>query len=243
MQRHEGALAVLAESLEEWLAGRMKQVALVQKLEGISKTLSSYRGLDSTVFSQVAGLEQKMLDRTLAFAKTDSPDSDGQRALFLSLSELNEKRNLALLGWRSKRVSELLAVDLPSPAHSYFRWEAGWLPLWTEEVRLTGELQRRLLDSGDDSQSNTDILKGLLRLRARAESIAVPDAYAPLNSLSKKRLTLLARTGEQLLRMDERKSRGALTRVRRLSRQLSELTEEFQLRRLAILAAPGFAQK
>ena len=76
-----------------------------------------------------------------------------------------------------------------------------------------------------------------LAVRALAENIACPSNLETLDATATERLTLLTRTAEQLLRLEKRSSSGALTRVRRLSRQLSEITAKFQADRLKTLAS------
>lgn len=233
--QQEQALSRLADGLEEWLAGRLAKEQLLIKLEEVSQDLKECPGLPRDSSRKLLRLERTMLDKARSFATRNKPDGEGQRELFLSLSSLNEERTLLLLEWRTRQLTELLADSTPAELHAHYRWEASWLPLWREEAVLTRKLQQGLLNEGPDQADHRAILQSLLRLRSRAEAVAPPALDRELHRLCLERLVILARTAEQLLRLEKRKSRGALTRVRRLSKRLSALTEEYQEKRLHVL--------
>lgn len=154
--------------------------------------------------------------------------------MLLSVSTLSQERTTHLLEWRAERLKNLLARDLSIDLHRYLRWEATWVRLWIDEADLTARLQRGFLDEVSQSEQK-QILKELLRLRVKAEHTAFSQDLEALDTLAKERLTVLARTAEQLMRLDEHKSQGAFVRVRRLSRELDKITERFQADRLEAL--------
>ena len=232
--RHEDRLTQVAEGLESWLAGRTDQAAFQQLIENAQAGPATYRRLDPKTAQAVGLYEKELLRRIHAFANVKAPDSDGQRALFLRLGELTESRTRALMSWRQKELRQLLASDLTSEQHAYYRWQFSWTEIWDREADLTSELEHAFLGE-DDSTSPQELLRALLKLRLRADSTACPKTLLGLDALSKERLTVLTRTAEQLLRLKERRSSGALTRVRRLSRQLSELTQKFRNQRIVRL--------
>jgi hypothetical protein len=236
---HEESLSTVAESLEEWLAGRQKKAELAGHLTSARKSLTPYRKIPKKYSGPLLQSELGILDRINEFSRSEEPDGEGQRRLFLGLSEFNEKRSLTLLEWRQAQAGHFLAGPQSEEIHGYFRWEASWLPIWKEEAGLTRRLQKGLLDTKGEDGQQTEVLKELLRLRSRADKVACPEAYRNVQDLSKERLTVLARTAEQLLRLEQRKSRGAVTRVRRLSRKLTEITKKFQTERLEILSDIG----
>lgn len=230
---HELELSRMASVLEEWLSGRSKRSVLLETLKQVEAATARPPSLSKKAKDTVKSTEAEMIRLIREFATEEDPDGDGQRRLFSGMSQTTEKRTLALLSWRAGVVKELLKQKLPAARSAQLTWEAAWYPIWAEEAKYTRRLQAGLLEesAGDDSE----ILKGLLALRVRAQAISCPERVADLQRMSLERLTILARTAEQLMRLEKRKSRGALTRVRRLSRKLSALTEEFQSRRLELL--------
>ena len=230
---HEQQLSKMASALEEWLSGRSKRSVLLETLKQVESATSRPPSLPAMTQKAVESSERDMLRLVREFATSKDPDGDGQRRLFSGMSQTTEKRTLALLSWRTATVKELLSRKLPADRASQLTWEAAWYPIWAEEAKYTRRLQAGLLEEATRDQS--DILKGLLALRVRAQAIPCPPRLTELQKMSLERLTLLARTAEQLLRLEKRQSRGALTRVRRLSRKLSDLTEQFQSRRLELL--------
>lgn len=230
VSRHEEALSGLALSTEEWLSGRLKQQQMLTRLAHSESALGSYLNLPKPVATQAFAAEQKMLRETRRFVEAKEPDSEGQKALFLKLGGLQESRTKSLLNWRLGQNKALARGGRPS---EYLAWEAHWLPLWLEEATLTRKLQLALLSDDETGvKEKKDILRSLLRLRVKGEKVQVGSQLQELQALSQERLTILARTAEQLIRMEKRKSRGALTRVRRLSKKLTRLTQEFQGKRL-----------
>ena len=230
---HERQLSKMASILEEWLSGRAKRSALLETLKEVESATSRPPNLSKAAQNTVRSSEAEMIRLVRNFATAEDPDGDGQRRLFSGMSRTTEKRTQALLSWRIQTVSELLKQKLSAAQKSQLVWEAAWYPIWSEETKYTRLLQAGLLEEATSEEG--EILKGLLALRVRAQAIQCPERLADLQKLSLERLTILARTAEQLLRLEKRKSRGALTRVRRLSRKLSELTELFQARRFELL--------
>ena len=234
---HDRLLTHLADSLENWLAGRQKHSQLSAELTKASQSLKSYQKLPSQTGKEVLKSELEVVGRIRAFSEQEEPDAEGQRTLFLALGRHTEARSLRLLQWRRDTLHQLLSLDLTKEQHAYYRWEAIWVPMWIEEAELTRKLQESFLEPKTESQQKKEVLQALLRLRLRAENTACPESHRALDAKLKERLTVLARTAEQLLRLEQQKSNGAVTRVRRLSRQLSELTEQFQSGRLETLRA------
>ena len=232
---HDQLLTQLADSLENWLAGRQKHRELSSEITRLSKSLAPYRKLPAQTAQEVLRREREMVSQIQTFSEREDPDAEGQRALFLALSQYTEARSLKLLRWRQDTLHQLLSLDLSKEQHAYYRWEAVWVPMWLEEAELTRKLQQGFLESKTGSRQKQEVLQALLRLRLRADNTACPEAHRALDAKLKERLTVLARTAEQLLRLEAQKSSGTVTRVRRLSRQLSELTEQFQSTRLDTL--------
>ncbi|MCA9779831.1 MAG: hypothetical protein KC800_24050 [Candidatus Eremiobacteraeota bacterium] len=233
---HDRQLTRVAESLENWLAGRLTQAELQKVVGGASKECSAYRALPALVGKTVYARESKLLDQISSFAAQTAPDAEGQRRLFLALSELTESRNEQLISWRQETLRKILAGKLSRDEHNYFRWELAWLDVWNKENGLTHQLELGFLEEPGGTSDPRQILKSFLAVRALAENIACPSNLETLDATATERLTLLTRTAEQLLRLEKRSSSGALTRVRRLSRQLSEITVKFQSERLKTMA-------
>lgn len=233
--RHETSLSKMAVGLENWLSGREKQIVLLKALNEVAAETKQPIGLPRTYGDTVASAEKSMVKMAQDFANSERPDSDGQRALFTGMSEQTQQRTLALLKWREASVGKLRKSSIDSGPRALLEWEAAWYPLWADEAKFTRRLQAGLLQ--DSTQDDADILKGLLALRIRAQGIEPPQQASGLHEKSLERLTILARTAEQLLRLEKRKSRGALTRVRRLSRKLTSITKQFQEERLQLLTS------
>lgn len=232
---HEAVVTDLSKSLEEWLSGRMGQKAFLSKVDSLGQALHPYTGLAAGTGNAVLKLEQGLLEAARAFAKQESPTAAGQRQLFLSLGRLTEERTQKLLDWRSKEIGRMLKSERYSTRKAYYGWEASWIPLWREEARLTYQLQASVLSDKSEDKAGREVLSSFLKLTAKADQLKVPDTAVALQSLSKDRLTVLTRTSEQLLRLEKRQSRSAITQVRRLSAKLSTLTEQYQSARLKLL--------
>lgn len=231
---HDQALHRTAGSLEDWLAGRKSKEALFAALNADTAHLGLPKKLPGAVGQEVGRAEAAIPKAIRAFANQESPDSSGQKALFLELSRYTADRTLALMKWRKQRLANLIAQTSAGKSHNVFRWELAWLDLWIEEAHLTRDLEQAFLLESFDKEAK-DILKDFLRLRMRADLIACPPEARELDRSAKERLTVLTRTAEQLARIEKRQSSGAVTRVRRLSRQLSALTKSYQESRLALL--------
>lgn len=230
--RHEQALAVASRSLEEWLSGRLDQKAFLNQLDVQKKSFGALPGSTGTAIRKS---ELDMLDSMGSFARSQQPTADGQRKLFLTLGELNCRRSEEYLQWRERELKGLLASKLPIGAKDYFAWEAAWNPIWLEEARLTRRLQQGMLSGSASGEESKKVLQGLLKLSERGAKIKAPGTARELQTLALDRVAVLARTAEQLIRLESRQSRSALTQVRRLSRKLSSVTEEFQGKRLQII--------
>ena len=237
IHRHDKQLTIVAESLESWLAGRLNQADFLETLENCRKQCGEYRTLPPGVALSLQTQDVSLLARISNFASEKAPDSEGQRRLFLGLSSLTEARTTNLIRWRQETLRKLLAGQLTRDQHNYFRWELAWLEVWGKEAALTRRLEQAFLDEGQGEGEPQKILKQFLSLRVLADNIACPARLESLDSNATERLTLLTRTAEQLLRLEERRGSGALTKVRRLSRQLAEITSKFEVERLALLEA------
>lgn len=231
---HQNRLTALAEALENWLAGRLSQEAFAQAIER-AKDSKPYRHLERPAATSVYADENKIIKKIESFAGKEAPDFDAQKQLLLSLSSFSESRTSNLLAWRRQQLKTLLGSKLTSSRRTYFEWELSWIGVWEKEAKLTKQLETAFLDdTGPEAQQ---LLKDLLKLRAQADAIARPQSLQELDATCKERLTLLTRTAEQLLRLKKRQSSSAVTKVRRLSRQLSALTQKFQTERLAKIKA------
>lgn len=230
--QHEKSLAVASQSLEEWLSGRLEQKAFLTKISEQKRALGTLPG---EAGSKMVKAENQILDAMSSFAKQSQPTSDGQRQLFLSLGRLTQQRSLDYLKWRETELKGLLSNKLTQEQASYVRWEAAWNPIWIEEAKLTLRLQQAMLSESSSPQESKTVLQSLLKLAERGTKISTPTQAKELQQLSTDRLAVLARTSEQLIRLEARQSRSALTQVRRLGKKLTELTEEFQGKRLTLL--------
>jgi hypothetical protein len=232
---HDLVLTEVAETLESWLAGRKSQAEFQAFLKSARQRIKSFQRLEKKVAGPVYADEMELLREIQSFAGEKAPDSDGQKSMFLSLSRTTESRTRALMAWRQTQLRRLLAADLTPAQQAYYRWELSWTEVWDREAELTSQLEHAFLDGTGPSPA--ELLSSFLKLRLQADKIACPESLKALDAKCKERLTLLTRTAEQLLRIRKRRNSGALTRVRRLSRQLSELTQEFQSERLSRLKA------
>ncbi len=236
MQKHDQALARLAGGLEDWLTGRQGLQATRQLLDGVGRELRTPLALPKPIAARVSQSESGLLQAVKAFTSESAPDAEGQRALFRQLNELTRNRAVAVLEWRSANNARLRAVAAKGSGRArYLAWEAGWLPLWKAEIDLTYRLQAHVL-SGAQGQSG-GFVRELLGLQAKAGEVATAKELQNLQELAVRRLTLLTRTAEQLDRLGRGESRGALTRVRRLNKEQTELGKQLQDQRLATLSA------
>ena len=233
--RKEQRLSRLAEGLGEWVRGRSPRDAFSALLNTEKKALNNeQQDLPAHEFvHRLVGLERDMVLGMERLSSSETPNGSEQKQLFSLLNKKTQERTQVLLDWRYGRVVDFLSRGDGSVNHMYFRWEASWHPIWQEENRLAARLQSALLDESTDDHKT--ILRALLRLRLRASHIAAPGHLSEIQKLAQERLAILARTGAQLVRLDDKKSRGTITQVRRLSRQLSALTDQFQVRRLSLL--------
>ena len=144
---------------------------------------------------------------------------------------------MALLQWRAAYNESLRKSTKKDSARArYLTWESAWLPLWKSEVDITYRLQKSVLAKGGPAQG-AGFVRELLALQAKAAAVPAASELESLQEVALRRLTLLARTAEQLDRLGRGESRGAVTRVRRLSKDLTGLAEQLQDQRLAMLKA------
>lgn len=230
IHKHEKTLERLAEGLDRWLSGRSALRDFQSLLQQSQQSLTPYSSVAGAEGKAATQAEQEIVAAIRRFTQSSAPDAEGQRKLFLTLGQAHEKRTLALLRWRAAQEKSLLP-SARGRVKEQLQWEAGWLPIWTEEARLTGRLQKHLLSSTEKNDEK-QLLQGLLQLKLKADKLPCPSSMKPLAHLSQERLTLLVRSAEQLVRLNQHQSQGAVTRVKRLSKKLSELTAEFQALRL-----------
>ena len=102
---HDRQLTRVAESLENWLAGRLTQADLQEVVDRARRECVAYRALPASVGKTVSARESKLLDQISKFAAQTAPDAEGQRGLFLALSELTESHNGQLISWRQETIS------------------------------------------------------------------------------------------------------------------------------------------
>lgn len=232
MQAHDQALATLAVGLEDWLAGRVELVTMKATLSQSKTKLSQALSLPKALASKVEKSESGLLIAVTGFTAEQAPDADGQRELFRQLNVFTRDRSLALLEWRFDNNARLRkAAKKGSAAARFLDWEAAWLPLWRSEIELTFRLQKSALDKTESAS----LVREVLAVQSKAASLAPSKELVPLQEMAAQRLTLLARTAEQLERLGKGESRGALTRVRRLSKEQAELGRKLQDQRLALL--------
>ncbi len=195
--------------------------------------------LPQELAARVSKAEQGMLDAVGGFTASQAPDAEGQKALFQRLNGFTRDRSNALLEWRGAANARFKQGSKPgTPRARYQAWEAAWLPLWKSEIDITYRLQADALKASR-SEKASSYVREILALQRQAAAVVTPKELQELQDLSLRRLTVLARTAEQLQRLSEGESRGALTRVRRLSKELSDLGRQMQEMRLARLSALG----
>lgn len=236
---NEATWQKVAGSLEEWLSGRRDLAAMKADLVTAQKAIGSRPVVAGEVGRRVYQAERAMLAAVQGFVFQKEPSATSQRALFRTLNDLSRERALGLLDWRSEQARLHSRSAGPSAA-PYWAWELAWLPRWRQEVELTHRLQSSALAEGGAS-SGQGIVGDLLRLQSEASASTPAAPLAPLQETALQRLTVLARTAEQLERLSRSESRGALTRIRRLSRELAQLNGRLQEQRRAFLAALGGA--
>jgi hypothetical protein len=240
VQRHDRALAQLAVTLEDWLTGRVDLAAMNATLKSSKSELGEPMNLPREVAAKVSAAESGLVTSVSSFSAQRAPDAEGQRALFGRLNGFTRDRAMALLDWRASNNRVLSRGAKKETAGSRFlQWEAAWLPLWRAEVDITFRLQKSVLEPSktQDSAKTSSFVRELLKLQATASAVKVPKELESLQDLALRRVTLLARTAEQLDRLGRGESRGALTRVRRLNKEQADLGRQLQEQRLAILAS------
>lgn len=230
------SLADLSNNLDSWLSGRSSLLAMQDKLARIKVELGRRSGLPRATDLLVVGAENDILGSMGSFTRSTQPDTESQRELFRRINDATYKRNRALGLWRSENNRYLLGRGAGSKEWRFLRWEASWLEVWKEEAELTYSLQKAYLKAGGGRQaySGGEVRK-VLALRARAELIGATSTLEPLQSLALKRLTLLARTAQQLDRLTQEAEGGAVVRLRRLSEEQTKLSFELQTQRLQAL--------
>ena len=237
VQQHDKSLANLVTGLEDWLTGRSELAAFRKVIAGVKTGLTRPLALPKNVSSQVSAAEQGVLKAVGSFLAEKEPDAEGQRALLQSLNGFTHDRSLALLAWRETNNRALLAANKGKAAQAYLKWESAWLKLWKSETEITYRLQKDVLSSGKSQGIDGALyVRELLALQTKAAAVSVPPAAEALQDMAVRRLTLLARTAEQLGRLGRGESRGALTRVRRLNKEQAELSSSLQEKRLALLS-------
>lgn len=235
LDRSEDRVAIVSEVLESWLSGRLKQSSAIERLRQVKASLDEPDGLPQELRRTLQNSLAEMINLSLSFIGQQNPDSEGQRRLFSELNRLTLKRNTAVNTWRSEKLRALKKGGRTFQA--WRAWETPWLKIWREESSLTFSLQASMLKDKRGSQDEIKgIVKKILKLRVQADSIPTDTNTAPLQRLALERLTLLARTAEQVARLDSGKSRGSVTRVRRLSRKLTGVSKELRNLRLEYLA-------
>lgn len=235
--KHDYALARLAAGLEDWLTGRSDLAAIKATLAAVKSDLGQATALPKDAAARLGKAEQGLLAAVAGFTAEQSPDAEGQRALFESLNGFTRDRSVALLEWRIGNNLQLKSAAQKGSARArYLDWEAAWLPLWKAEVDITYRLQKSVLQSFKTQEDNgSAFVRELLAVQSKANAVSVPKELSALQEVAVRRLTLLARTAEQLNRLGRGESRGALTRVRRLNKEQTELGRQLQDQRLAIL--------
>lgn len=216
------------------MAGRSDLAALKATLSQARTKLSTPLSLPKSLSDKVARSEAGLLAAVGSFAAEQAPDADGQRKLFERLNSFTRERSLALLEWRSNNNASLRkSASQGSPAARFLSWESAWIPLWKSEIELTYRLQKSALTSSQGKERPSTLVREILAVQSQAASLTPSKELASLQEMASQRLTLLARTAEQLDRLGH--SRGALTRVRRLSKEQAELGRKLQEQRLALL--------
>ena len=233
LENSENQVGVVSEVLESWLSGRLKQDSALNRLRDTESRLTETPGLPRDVGKPIQATVRKMFSLSLEFVSRKNPDSRGQRVLFRELNRLTLSRNQAINSWRTSSLQKRAG----SPAIQKWRtWELAWLDIWKRESKLTYTLQACMLkEKGQGRSEIQGLVKQLLKLRLDANSVPSDGAIKKLQALSLERLVLLARTADQVSRLDSGKSRGSVTRVRRLSRKLNAVSKEFRRARLAYL--------
>jgi hypothetical protein len=237
VQSHDRALARLAAGLEDWLSGRGELAAFGKTLRQVKADLGKSAGLPRGTAAQVEAAERSLLASVSSFAAQRAPDAEGQRAMFQSLNNATRERALALLDWRAGNNAGLRKSARERSAREYLVWEAAWLPLWKSETEIGYRLQKAFLQKTPVEGAGSALIRELLALQARASEVPAGKSVQGLQELAVRRLTLLARTAEQLDRLGRGATHGAITRVRRLNKEQTELVRQLQEQRLAILTA------
>lgn len=238
VQEHDQALSALAVGLEDWLAGRVTLANFKTILTQTRTKLSRQLALPKTTGDRVAKAETGLVAAVAAFAAEQAPDAEGQRSLFERLNTFTRDRSMALLEWRTSNNATLRkGVRKGSALARYLEWEAAWLPLWKSEIDLTFRLQKNALAKSESKGKASGLVREILAVQTRASALTPSKELTSLHEMAAQRLTLLARTAEQLERLGRGESRGALTRVRRLSKEQAELGRKLQEQRLALLTS------
>lgn len=236
LQRHDQALAKLATGLEDWLSGRSDLKTIQTTVAASKLELNNTLSLSRETSSQVLAAQQGIVQAVSGFTANTTPSAEGQRALFARLNDYTRARSMALLQWRSNNNRRLLEANRQHRARAdYLAWEAAWIPLWKSEIDITYRLQKQALSSGTAAPGNS-FVREILALQSQASAVALPQQHTALQELSVRRLTVLARTAEQLDRLGQGESRGAVTRIRRLTKEQSSLDVALQKERLSVLS-------
>ncbi len=234
---HDNALVRLAGELESWLGGRQNQAVTKKSVETVGRVLTRPLELPSKTKEKIVAAEAVLLRGVSRFLAESHPDMEGQRRLFQEINSAVRDRQMAVLEWRVSANRDLIGQTKNVKSLHWLSWEASWLPLWKSEVELTYALQRTFLERRDaDEAELTSLVGSILRLQQQGRLVGTPAELTKLQELAEGRLTLLARTAEQLIRLRRvGESRGALTRIRRLSRDQAELSQQLQEARLQAL--------
>lgn len=215
--------------------GRSSLDAMQKVVAGTKTELKQPLSLPKDVSSQVVQAELGLINAVSSFTANKAPDSQAQRSLFESLNTHTRSRALALLQWRTQNNRSLSQKRHHQARTNFLAWESAWLPLWKAEVDITYRLQKNAL-SRSQSSSSSNFVREVLALQAQANAIKTPKELSALQDIASRRLTLLARTAEQLDRLGRGESRGAITRIRRLNKEQSELGNQLQEQRLSQLS-------
>lgn len=219
----------MASGLEKWLSGRASLASTKNLLGEVVEPTLTRRG----PLPELKKTELSMVSSVKAFLNRDSHTADSQRELFGMLGRLNRDRSLVLAKWRTQQL-EQLAKSAPKGQAAWIDWERQWLPIWEEEAELTYQLQLKLLKPKEStSEQNTALLRKVLALQLRGQGVLAKGDMEKVQGLSQKRITVIARAAEQLVRLERSGSRGAVRQVRKLSKKLDALTSEFREARLA----------
>jgi len=235
-------LSESAALFQDWTKGRLgsaeAQARLKATLEVARKEQSQLKaahppsGLEALGSSaeHYARSQVAVIEGASRLVKAGPPDREALRQ-FLDQSLTGSRLNQTL--WfevRLKMMPRALSQPLLASLGAYYRWQAQWLPIWTEESKISSDIEHLLsgysrANAEASSLQAVRLIHQALALRERAVAVKAGPGIGVLQQASLDELTAMAQVSNAVNSLLEDPSSDS---VDRLHRQVGIVTQRSQ---------------